>query len=346
MFEEFIRELRRLPVSRGVRVSVEMPLDEKGYLDRTCPTSECGTDFKVLFDDWRDKVPEERAFCPKCGKRAEPAKFNTRWQSKHIARVGKAYVAEQVNQALSRAARRTRPMRLSGGLFDIRATVTYKAGAVPIVLPPSADETLRQDFVCASCGCRYSTVGAAYFCPACGHNSPLSDFTRTVEMAEKVLSSMDRLKASIAEIQDPDVAEDFEQQLLEDQIENLVTAYQRISEALFRELPTAGHFSWDTNLFQRLTDGSDLWRKATGKGYDAILNAAELATLNTMIQRRHKLGHCQGMIDERYVKNSGDRAYSAGQRLVTGRSHVRELTAILVKLVEGLRGVSHAQRDK
>lgn len=344
MFEEFTRELRRLGLERGVRIPIDLPLDEKGYLDRRCPHRECRADFKVLFDDWRDKVPDDFAFCPKCGERAEPTEFHTAWQKKHISRVAEAYVANQVNQAFSRAARRTRPVQLSGGLFNISMSVTYKAGRTPVVLPLSADEALRQDFTCGSCGCRYSTVGAAYFCPACGHNSPFNDFELAVGMAVKTVDGMDRLKAAVAEMHDPDVAENFERQLLEDQIENVVTGFQRVSEALFGELPTAANFSWDANLFQRLSDGSELWRRATGKAYDDFLDASEMAVLGTMIQRRHKIGHCQGMVDDRYVEKSGDTSYSVGQRIVTSGHHVRQLASVVSKLVVGLRGVVTASK--
>jgi uncharacterized Zn finger protein (UPF0148 family) len=339
MFDEFKRELKRLGLERGVSIPIQIPLDDKAYFDRKCPHRECGTHFKVMFDDWRDKVPNHAAFCPRCGERANPTEFNTEWQQDYIGQVGKAYVAKELNQAFSRAARRTRPLHVSAGLFNMTMSVTYKAGPTPVVLPPAANEELRQDFTCEACGCRYSTLGAGYFCPACGHNSPVKDFEHTIEMTRKTVDGMDRIKEAVSEMHDKDVAENLEQQLLEDQIENLVTAFQRVSESLFRALPSAGAFTWDANLFQRLADASDLWKRATGDGYDKFLSADELAVLHTMIQRRHKLGHCQGMVDERYIKNSGDTSYGVGQRLVTARHHVLELSSILTKLISGLRGL-------
>jgi hypothetical protein len=57
MFEELIREIRKLETPRQFSISV--PLDEKGYCDRLCANTECGGAFKVLFDDWRDKVQHD-----------------------------------------------------------------------------------------------------------------------------------------------------------------------------------------------------------------------------------------------------------------------------------------------
>jgi hypothetical protein len=126
VFEEFIREIRRL--ERPVTVRIDLPLDEKGYLDRSCSHRECRCDFKVLYEDWRDKVPDKEAWCPKCGNRAEPTEYNTAWQKKHIAEFGRAYMAKRLNQTLSRAAQRTRPKTISAGLFGITMSVKHKAG--------------------------------------------------------------------------------------------------------------------------------------------------------------------------------------------------------------------------
>ena len=70
MFEGVIRELRRL--GRGSQVSIGLELDDDGFLDRLCPNSECSVDFKVLFDDWRDKVQDEVVYCPICRFESDP----------------------------------------------------------------------------------------------------------------------------------------------------------------------------------------------------------------------------------------------------------------------------------
>ena len=46
---------------------VNIPTDDDSYLDRACPDEVCGAEFKVLVDDWQDKVRDEEVFCPHCG---------------------------------------------------------------------------------------------------------------------------------------------------------------------------------------------------------------------------------------------------------------------------------------
>lgn len=337
MFDEFIRELKTL--SQPVSVRIDMPLDDKGYFDRKCPHSECNAEFKVLFDNWRDKVPDEKAVCPKCGAGASPTDFNTPWQTSYIEDFGRDYMAQRLNEAFGRAARRTPRKTISGGLFNISMDVSYKAGRRPVVLPPSAADALRQDLTCDDCSCRYSTIGAGFFCPACGSNSPLRDFDRTIEMARKTVAGLEAITLAIKGLHDADLAANFEQQLLEDQVENLVTAFQRGIEGLFDKQPRAATFKRDANLFQRLADGSALWKQASGSAYEDILTASEMDQLKIMIHRRHKIGHCQGIIDAKYVSQSGDHAYAVGQRLVTTERHVLELTNTLEKLFAGLKAV-------
>jgi hypothetical protein len=345
MFEEFIREIKRLDIMQGVQIPIKIPLDQKGYLDRRCPHRECSADFKVLFVDWRGKVPDNVACCPKCGKRTTPQDFNTPSQKQYIQQTAKAYAAKQVQGALRRAAGRTRPQKFGGGLLSFEMRVSYRAGALPVVLPIEAENILRQDFECEGCGCRYSTIGACYFCPACGRNSAIKDFEQTVATSLKAVDALNDIRNALASKYGPDAAADVSQQILEDQIENLITAFQRITEALFQRLPNAASYKCDQNLFQRLDDASALWQQATGRDYASLLQAAELAELGTMLQRRHKLGHSQGMVDQRYVDKSGDSTYAVGQRLVINTQQVHRLADIVRKLVDGLRQLIRASGE-
>ena len=344
MFDRFTRELRGLELNQGVQIPIDMPLDDKGYFDRECPSKECGASFKVLFDDWLDKVPDVAAYCPKCGANEDPTEFNTEWQERYIQEFALAYAKKQLNKVFSRAARGTKPKILSGALFNIEMNVTYHAGSTPVVLTPSAQAVLRQDFECESCGCRYAAIGAGYFCPACGYNSAIKDFDQTIDTTLKSVDGLEEITLALSTKYDLDVAANVEQQILEDQIENLVTTFQRVAEDLFSQLPNASLFSFDQNLFQRIQDSSDLWCRATGKSYEDYLSKSELEELATMVQRRHKLSHREGMIDKKYVDKSGDSSYDVGQRLVIRRVHVKRLAKLVRKLVDGLRVIVTATK--
>lgn len=188
MFDEVIKEVNRLTQPR--RISISLPLDEKGFFDRVCPKAECRGAFKVLFEDWRDKVSDERVFCPFCRNEALADEWNTEAQVRHIRSVAGAEMSRLVNDAVRRGVERSRPVRIGGGPIGLTMTLGYRPGAVPAIVPAEATDELQQEFACEACGCRYASLGASFFCPACGHNSAASSFDNTLETVRKTLRAL------------------------------------------------------------------------------------------------------------------------------------------------------------
>lgn len=332
MFRELKRELNRL--SRGVQVPVQIPLDEKSYMDRECPASNCEAEFKVYYEDWRDIVSDAAAHCPICGTSAESTAWNTREQVAYLEREVQRYLVKSVGSAFSRNAR-SYNRKPQGGF--IQTSLSAKPGRMPIKIPLSAAEQLRQDFTCTSCQCRYSTIGAAFFCPACRHNSPVADFDASIKTINDTLDALPAIAKTLSDELDADAAKNAERQFIENAVEDLATVLQRVCGSLFAELPNESSFNRDANLFQRLDQASNLWRQASGTGYDDILTPADWAALKRMMQQRHMFGHKQGIVDQQYIDRSGDSTYVPGQRLVVNPWEVRNVTQIVSDLVEGLR---------
>lgn len=338
MFDDVLRELRRL--EQGITISIELPLDDDGYLDRKCPSEVCAHEFKVLFDDWRDKVPDERAFCPFCGHEDDPQDWNNAEQQEYIEKKGIQHLSGILDKAFESDARRfnrQQRMRPRGEVIDISMSMQYKPDAPILAVPPAAAEALRQRFKCDKCECRWSSLGASFFCSACGHNSVETAFATTLSTVREFLGSIPSLRTSLGEAVGVDAAETTIRQLVEDQFARIVGAFESYSEALFDELPSASNHPKKGSVFQRIPDASDLWRAAGGKGYDDFLSAQELTQLALFVQQRHVLGHNQGVVDQKYIDRSGDTRYRPGQRLVIRAEHVLSLVELAEKLGRELR---------
>jgi hypothetical protein len=185
--------------------------------------------------------------------------------------------------------------------------------------------------VCEVCGCRYASIGAAFFCPACGHNSARSTFADTIANVRRGLDLIPRL----TEMLDKDQAADLGRGIAENAMVKLVTAFQRCAEATYDALPdpkAAPGF----NAFQRLADGTALFAGATGRGYEAIVPPDELAELRRAFQQRHTLVHDDGLVDQQYIDRSGDTSYRVGQRLVIKPVAARRAAELVEKLAGGL----------
>jgi hypothetical protein len=328
MFKETIRALRQLEGQTQVSVPIED--DEEGYFDRECPSEECLFQFKIFGEDWKEKVRDEEVFCPNCGHTAVSGSWWTQEQIAHAREAALAQVKASISGALRRDANQWNRRQKRNSFLSITMKVDSRPQHVP--LPPAAAEPMRLKITCPVCTCRYAVIGTAYFCPACGHNAADQQFAQSVTGIRQSLDAADAVRVAIA---DRDIAESTVRLIIENGLQNAVTAFQRCAEAIFSSLPTAPKAR--RNAFQNLSEGDQLWQSATGKGYADHLTPDELAALLRIFQQRHLLAHTQGIVDQDYVSKSGDTRYRPGQRIVIRPEAVREATTLIEKLIAGLQ---------
>lgn len=335
MFDNVLRELEKIKQNGGaISVPIEMPVDNDGYFDRRCPSVACRSDFKILFEDWKNKVSDTQVFCPICREEAQAVKWNTSDQIEYIERVALNRISGIIDNALSQDAQDFNRKQSPG---FVQVSMTYKPGAPTLIIPISVAEELRQKFSCEQCGCRYSSLGAAFFCPACGHNSAESTFAQTMEAVQKSLAVLPAIRVAVQTMSDADVAKNTAREILENSLGRIVGAFQRVVEALFDHTPGAATVRRRKNVFQNLAESSAIWRAATGKGYKDLLTLTEMADLLRLIQQRHLLAHREGIVDEDYINKSGDKTYAVGQRLVIQETAVNRAAYLASKLVQKLR---------
>jgi hypothetical protein len=332
MFDRLLRELKRL--EGGVQVPIKVPLDDDGLLDRLCPSAECRAEFKVLFADWNYKVRDEAAYCPICRHEAEATEWNTPRQRRYIRQAGLTYLQRTVQRALTEDSQRFNAAQPRGGFIEL--SLSYRPSPPAIVIPPNAADCLRQHFTCESCDCRYSSLGAAFFCPACGHNSAKTTFATAVETVRAYVSSLDAIMAAVKAGAGDDVATDTARHILENGLVKLVASFQRYAEATFHSLPTTGTFRVRKNLFQNLAESSSTWRSATGKGYEDFLDPPALDALKVFFQQRHLLAHREGIVDQEYIDKTQDTTYRVGQKLIIKDSAVNRLADLVERLASQL----------
>ena len=332
MFDDVLRELRKL--ERGVQVSIDLEVDDNGYLDRLCPSDECGTHFKVMFEDWRDIVRDEIVYCPLCRHDAESSEWKTPEQAEYIQSVATAYAQKQLDRAFRSDSRRFNA-RQSRNSF-ISMSMSYRPGSTPIPVPANATVILTQAFTCEECNCRYSSIGAAFFCPSCGHNSVLDTFANAVDTVKRTIAAIPTIRDALVSSVDENVAEDSIRHICENGLVKIVSSFQRYAEACFHKLPNANRFNVRRNLFQSLGESDGIWRDATSTGYTDILNSAEYQSLTVYFQQRHVLAHQDGIVDQQYIDRANEHRLDLGQRLIVAESSVSELADVIEKLAAGI----------
>lgn len=212
----------------------------------------------------------------------------------------------------------------------VKITMSVDSVAAPILLPLAAADPMRQRAECLQCACRYSYIGAAFFCPSCGENSVEETFKQTLNAIRTVIG----IHRNLLGVMDRDDAEVTARLLREKGITDTVMALQRLAERLYERIPNAPPAG--RNAFQRVDDGSNLWAEAKQMPYSAILDRAEFFRLKVYFQQRHLLAHAEGIVDQDYRARSGDATYVVSQRLVITDDAVEDFVEIAEKLGAGM----------
>lgn len=321
-------------------IPVTLQSDEKGYFDRECPNENCLYQFKIKLKDWEEKVSDDEVHCPMCGHVDSSDKWWTQEQLAQINEIATSYalnyIQRELDKSFGKLAKSTRNNKF--------IKITYKPGKrVSFINNPIGQmPEWEQEITCDKCGTTFSVIGSAYFCPCCGYNSATSAFRESMDSIEKMIESLEQMKAVFTSNYGADKADTMCRSMLEGSLGDCISAFQKFAQCRYKEL-TAKDVR--VNDFQIVEKGSNLFNTVLGYGYEKWLNAAELSNLKLYFQRRHLFEHNNGMVDQQYVKNSGDITYKVGQRVVLKESEVRYFITLLKKLGEGLLNINKATLD-
>lgn len=194
-------------------------------------------------------------------------------------------------------------------------------------LPAKAAEAMQLEIICDECDTRFSVIGSAYFCPACGHNSVVRTFKDSLRKIRAKVDNLSIVRAALVEAVGKDEAEITCRSMIESCIIDGVVAFQKYCEGKYEKYGKSPF-----NAFQRLKQGSELWESAVGAGYSDWISSEELSDLNVLFQKRHILSHNEGIVDQSYIDKSGNSSYKAGQRIVVSSKDISKLLECLKKI--------------
>lgn len=321
------REAKRL---NGGSAGAKIEPDDKGFVDHQCPS--CLSEFKIRLET----VTGDNASttCPYCGHVAPNDEWYTETQIAQFREAALGFVEDRFDEALKPLSgyrtKTIRPIRRSQQLqhVSIESNGRYRVETVPL----AAARALNQERHCSRCKCHFAFIGSAFFCPECGDNPSKETFEQSVAKIRENLTNLSK----ICEGLDEDQAREVSRTLTEKGLQDLVTAFQRMGEHLYREL--TGDDA-PKNAFQRLkgkASGPALWQEATGHDFESYLDKAKFERMKLLYQRRHLLSHTEGLVDQPYLNSTGDTEYQLGQRIVVRVADVEELASLVEQLVKSM----------
>lgn len=310
--------LRRL----GDYISIPIQRDADGFLGRECPKQECEGYFKVVPGTGLqgEGLP---CHCPYCGHTASPDHFWTKDQIEYAKSVAMREIMDAVHKDLKKLEFEHKPR----GPFGIGISMKLEPGR-PVPIHRYREKRLETEVVCGKCTLRYAVYGVFAFCPDCGqHNSPdiLSDNMKVVEKMLVLANGPDK---------------ELAKRLIENALEDCVSSFDGYGRELCRV-----HASKATDpakaerlSFQNLDGARQNVLAAFNVDLATGLTADEWHRAVRSFQRRHLLSHRAGVVDEEYIRKSGDKTVVVGRKITITENEVRDLVGITTKLANYLYG--------
>lgn len=322
----------------------EMPIqvlsDENGFFDRECPNENCLFTFKVLLTDWEEKVADEHVFCPRCGFDAPADQWWTQSQlsglNENISSFAMGLIHDELKDYFGSA-----KSRLG---HNKNVSITYKPGKRPqyLNLPITQSEEWATKVTCDECCVTFSVIGNAYFCPCCGKNLSTNAIGEALESYERRLASFEGLRSFY---ENEYSKEEAEKQIVlsrEDMLDSLVGTFESFAKSRYLEL---GGDTPRGNVFQRISDGSNLFKSLIGIEYCDLIGENGVQQLTLLINKRHLIAHNNGIVDESYLRKTGDVTYVLGQRIVLKDSDLADLLNLVRELVHGLMNTKNFSKE-
>jgi hypothetical protein len=309
-----MNHLRRL----GDRVSIAIKPDEDGFTGRECPNPGCEGYFKVEFGTGL-KGKDLPCHCPYCGHTAGHDEFWTKEQLEYARSVALRTVTDALRKDLKKLEFDYKPR----GPLGIGLSVKVKPGPLPPI-HHYREKRLETEIVCSNCTLRYAVYGVFAFCPDCGLHNSLQILTKNLELAAKMLD--------VAAAAEPDL----QARLIENALEDCVSSFDGFGRKIC--YLHAGEATNPTKAekvsFQNLEGASRNLTELFNVDLAAGLRGDEWPTALRCFQKRHLLAHKMGVVDQAYIRKTGDTQAAVGRKVAVSADEARHLAPVLLTLAQ------------
>jgi hypothetical protein len=318
-----LRNLKNL----GNQIAVSIPKDDDGFMGRECPEKECEGYFKIKPGTGLtgEGLP---CHCPYCGYAGPMNEFWTKEQIEYA----KSVAFRQVSDAFVRDLKGLEFDHRPRGGLGIGVSMKLKPGTPPPI-HYYREKALETHVTCVKCTLEYAVYGVFAYCPDCGvHNS--------VQMLQKNFA-LARRQLALAEAQ-TDV--DFQRYLIEDALENCVSAFDGFARERARTFSTRSSdpTAAESLRFQNLRRSAARLKAVFGIDLQNGTRPEDWEFAHTCFMRRHVLAHAAGVIDQDYLDETSEGGHLLGRRLVVAAPDVDRFAAILEQLGTTLAGAFEA----
>lgn len=310
--------LRRI----GKQISVPIRPDRDGFIGRECP--ECEGHFKLT--PGTGITTEDLCNCPYCGHSGKSDQFWTKDQIKYARSVA----IKKVTDALLRDLKSLEFDHKPSGSFGIG--MSMKVEGKPHPIRHYREPRLETGVVCDHCTLRYRIYGVFAYCPDCGRHNSRQILDKNLELAGKQLELAAKVEGELSA------------HLVADVLENVVSAFDGFGREICRvhALKATDSSKAERISFQNLSGSQKNVVTLFGIDLAAALEPDQWKMTCRCFQKRHLLAHRMGIVDEEYLKRTGDNRAQVGRKVAIDPDEVKGLICHIASLgkilSDGLQG--------
>lgn len=305
----------------GNSISIPLQPDEEGYIGRECPNTDCEGYFKIMGGTGLKEITH--CYCPYCGHKAEHNEFFTKEQIDYAKSVAIRKITDAVVKDFKKLEFNIKP---KGG-FGIGMSLKVKEGPRhPIYW--YREKQLETYVECNNCTLKYAVYGAFGFCPDCGTHNSFQILEKSLEVVIKTLKLSDTTQDT-----------EIKNRLIENALEDCVSAFDGYGRELccFHKTKSNDPDKAKKISFQNLESAKKKVFDLFGLDISKIIDSIEWNKTVRGFQKRHLLAHKMGIVDEEYLKRTGDTNAIKGRKISVIFEEVQELVEIIKKLAKHIK---------
>lgn len=316
---------------------ITIPPNEEGMIGRECPRSECQKYFKVRSGTGIVDENYQVAYCPYCQYEGAPDQFYTKEQIEYAKSIAFRKISDIVHGELKKLERYS----FKSGFISMNIEVKRN---LPPLIRHYVEKQLQENVICDNCGCEYAIYGIFAICPDCGRSNAHWVLKSNLELIKKQIDLKDKLYNKFGKEYRNDLEtildEKLEVKFMEDACENMVTVFEAFCKEIYtRNKDEAADPSKRRrrNAFQSLDASNDIFLSQFGFDIFDGISTQDVDALYLVFNKRHIITHNLGIIDEKYVQNTGIRGNILRHKVDISKDEIVSSLLCIERIAENIR---------
>lgn len=320
-------------MSETFDVSVPIRPDEEGMIGRECPQAGCEKYFKVKGGTGINNNPV--MYCPYCCYKGTPREFFTKEQIEYAKSIALRHITDMIGKEFKKLERYS----FKGSFLSM----SIKFQATPAPIRYYAEKQLQENVLCENCGCEYAIYGMFAICPDCGEHNLFQIFAKNLNLVKKQVELEGELYSKFGENNRAEIdslMKDIGIKLVENACEDTVTVFESFFKKAYKinkHKVADPSLALQGNPFQSLDRTKDIFFVQFGLDIFSGLAADDIDKLYLLFNKRHVLIHNLGVIDQKFLTNTGFRQNILNHKVDITKDEVISSVATLFKISDTIR---------